>query len=136
MKRLDLDDSDRQVLNDILHSLGLRGRKTFTLDGLVTKWQNFVGRVERGYDDNLYEYTNDLSLRDLLDEIERGGTPAVAGLVADKIGASDARFREATSSRDTPLRRQPARITHRWWWSRVPRRLVGELADDLREHQT
>lgn len=136
MKRLELGVSDRRVLNDLLRALGSRGRKTFTLDGLINKWQNFVARVERGYDDNIYEYTNDLTVRDLLDEIERGSTPAVARSVAERTRAWDTRFREATSSRKAPLRRQPARTMGRWWWSRVPQRLVGELSTDLRDEKT
>ena len=38
-----------------------------SLGSLLRRWSEFVTQVERGYDDSIYEYTNDLSVRGRLD---------------------------------------------------------------------
>jgi hypothetical protein len=39
-----------------------------TVRQLLRRWASFVRQVETGYDDTIYDYTNDLSVRDLLEE--------------------------------------------------------------------
>lgn len=46
-----------------------RGRRTaFTVAERVNAWAAPVGVIERGYDDDVYEYTNDLHCRNWLHE--------------------------------------------------------------------
>lgn len=40
-----------------------------TLESLVADWGKFVTEVEDGYDLTIYDYSNDLSIRDLLEEL-------------------------------------------------------------------
>lgn len=36
---------------------------------VLDAWRSFVGLCERGYDDNIYEYENDLAIRDLIEKL-------------------------------------------------------------------
>jgi hypothetical protein len=98
-----------------------------SLGSLLHEWQRFVTAVERGYDDSIYEYTNDLSVRDRLERVVAGAGPGLRAQLERTLAADDARFEAATEEAPRPLGATYAT----WWWRRVPRRLVGELADDL-----
>ena len=98
-----------------------------TLGALLRGWADLVTRVERGYDDSIYEYTNDLSVRDRLERLVQGAGPGLRAKLEGALGEDDGRFEAATEDAARPLAaNDPA-----WWWRRVPRRRVGELAEDL-----
>jgi hypothetical protein len=97
-----------------------------SLGGLLRGWRDFVTQVERGYDDSIYEYTNDLSVRDRLEPLIQDA----ASTARAELEAVDRRFEAATEESTRPLGAFKD-ATPPWWWQRVPRRLVGELADDL-----
>ena len=97
-----------------------------SLDALLRGWSELVARVERGYDDSIYEYTNDLAVRDRLEAVLAGAGPELRAEVEARLAASDARFEAATEEGLRPLGDAPHP-----WWRRVPRRRVGELAEDL-----
>ena len=63
-----------------------------TLGALLRGWADLVTRVERGYDDSIYEYTNDLSVRDRLERLVqgagRGCAPSSRGRSARTTAAS------------------------------------------------
>ena len=117
---LDLDPEQREELTRLLGGA--------TLGSLLQDWQRFVTAVERGYDDSIYEYTNDLSVRDRLERVVAGASPGLRAQLEQALAADDA------ASRRPPRRpsARSARAYTTWWWRRVPRRRVGELADDLR----
>jgi hypothetical protein len=51
---------------------------------LVKQWAYFVHHVERGYDDCINEYLNDLSVRDLIeDHLEIGRPPHLLAAITD-----------------------------------------------------
>jgi hypothetical protein len=87
------------------------------VNALLRDWSALVTAVERGYDDSIYEYTNDLSVRDRL-----------AGIEGPELAELDRRFEAATEPAARPL---GERAVGWGWWRRVPRRRTGELADDL-----
>ena len=100
-----------------------------SLGALLQDWSRFVTEVERGYDDSIYEYTNDLSVRDRLERVIAGASPGLRGQLEGTLAADDKRFEAATEEAARPLS-----VTYTtWWWQRVPRRRVGELAQDLRD---
>ena len=99
-----------------------------SLGALLQDWSRFVTEVERGYDDSIYEYTNDLTIRDRLERVVAGASPGLRGRLQRALATDDSRFEAATEEAERPL---GATYTT-WWWRRVPRRLVGELAEDLR----
>jgi hypothetical protein len=120
-----------------LEQMRLRAKHSepWTLTGLIGAWRELVGQIERGYDDNVYEYRNDLSVRDLLaeliDEIPAG---SVRSWVTSEVEEIDASYRTATREVDEPIFGSD---DEPWWWRRVPKTLVGELrldlADDLNQ---
>ena len=62
--RLDLTPEEREELARGLAELAARTGREDSLNALLGRWSAFVTTVERGYDDSIYEYTNDLSVRD------------------------------------------------------------------------
>ena len=116
---LDLDPAQREELARLLGGA--------TLGSLLQEWGHFVTAVERGYDDSIYEYTNDLSVRDRLERIVTGASPGLRAQLEGALAADDGRFEAATEEAARPL----AATYTTWWWRRVPRRRAGELADDL-----
>ena len=116
---LDLDPEQREEL------AGLLGDGS--LGSLLQKWGRFVTAVERGYDDSIYEYTNDLSVRDRLERVVTGASPGLRAPLEGALAPDDGRFEAATEEAARPL----GTTYTTWWWRRVPRRRAGELADDL-----
>lgn len=104
-------------------------RRFWTLSGMVEAWHQLVAQIEEGYHDIIEEYWNDLSVRDLLDEllavIPEG---SVRSWVTQEIEQADQRYRDATREVDKPIFGSGEMA---WWWRRVPNVLVGELRDDL-----
>jgi hypothetical protein len=121
--RLDLTPEEREELAQLL--AGLDGRED-SLDAMLGRWRAFVTAVERGYDDSIYEYTNDLSVRDRLERVASGAGPALRAKLESALAEDDRRFEAATEEADRPLGASGGA-----WWRRVPRRRVGELAADL-----
>ena len=114
---LDLDPEQREELTRLLDGA--------TLGSLLQEWGRFVTAVERGYDDSIYEYTNDLSVRARLDRVIAGASAGLRAQLERALAEDDRRFTAATEEATKPLGEE-------WWWRRVPLRRVGELAQDLR----
>lgn len=124
-----MDDAEG-TLNDVLARLSERARRPIQLDDLVRRWDTFVGEVERGYAASIYDYTDDLSVRDLLAEILSAIPIASARALEDAVQKADATYRSATSICPRPLLPLPPGL-HSWWWFRIPVHLSGELRDDF-----
>jgi hypothetical protein len=67
-----LSEKDKSALGDILKYLSVRTHRSVSLQQLTADWDRFVSHVEEGYSDSIYEYTNDLSIRDLLEKLING----------------------------------------------------------------
>ena len=116
---LDLEPEQREELARLLAG--------DSLGALRNEWSRFVTAVERGYDDSIYEYTNDLSVRDRLERVITGASPGLRAQLERAVAEDDRRFTAATEEAARAL--GATRTT--WWWQRVPVRRAGELADDL-----
>lgn len=128
--RLDLTPDERTELAGLLAGLAERSGRADSLGAMLRDWSGFVTQVERGYDDSIYEYTNDLSVRDRLERIVAGAGPGLRAKLAAALAADDRRFDAATEEHTRPLG-EFGETTPPWWWRRAPRRRTGELADDL-----
>ena len=106
--RLDLDPEERDELARLLGE--------DSLGALLRRWSHFVTQVERGYDDSIYEYTNDLSVRDSPRRASIAG--AGPGLRAQLERARSPRTTAASRPR---RRRRRGRSAGRRWGHRVPR---------------
>jgi len=124
--RLDLTREEREELTHLLTELAARTGREDSLAAMLGRWSAFVSTVERGYDDSIYEYTNDLSVRDRLESVATGAGPALRAKLRGALAGDDRRFQAATQEAARPLGESGGA-----WWRRVPRRPVGELADDL-----
>ncbi len=112
--------------------LSERAGYSLTLSQLFQRWREFVTQVEQGYQDSIYEYTNDLSVRDLLEEILQEVPPSLREKLASWIRPWDARFDNATTRLERAIFSNLAPKPCAWWWFRMPKRLDKELESDLR----
>ncbi len=126
-----LSEEEVQSLAPVLAAIGARAKRLLTLEELLSGWREFVGQVQAGYMLTGYDYANDLSTRDLLEELLVAAREPLRTKLADEIIAPvDAQFRSATRVLTTPLRLGSPEQPH-WWWFRAPNDLTGELAADL-----
>ncbi|MET9181069.1 hypothetical protein ABZX88_23010 [Kitasatospora aureofaciens] len=59
-------EDNEAAVGERLHRRGWR--KAFTVEEMVAGWAWLVGQVERGYEDDVEEYVNELSCRNWLHE--------------------------------------------------------------------
>ena len=127
--RLDLTSQERGELARLLAELAERTGREDSLDAMRGRWSAFVSAVERGYEDSIYEYTNDLSVRDRLESVAGAAGAALRAKLHDALADDDRRFEAATEEAARPLGELADDAPS--WWRRMPRRRVGELAEDL-----
>lgn len=128
---LGLSANELEALDEVCERLSGRSKFRNTLTRLLMRWTEFVERTEAGYTDSFFDYTNDLTVRDLLDEVARAAPPVTRALLLDALLPWDERFERATQPVAKPLLDSSVERGDRW--RRVPRRLVEELNEDLRE---
>lgn len=92
--------------------------KSFTSADLLENWCKFVQEVETGYQLSFYDFTHDLSMRDLIEEIEEAVPVRLKREIEDVVRPWDERYFRATrpSRRSIEIDCDPARQ----WWFRVP----------------
>jgi hypothetical protein len=72
-------------------------RRPITLDYLYQRWSDFVREVECGYDATIYDYTNDLSVRDMFEAILSRVRVSTREKLITGLQPWDARFDQATT---------------------------------------
>ena len=119
---------DYQSIERAAHELRRRGwRLRFSPTSVVDAWRSVVESVEEGYTLTIDDLTNDLSIRDLAQEARPLVTLSVALWLDEDLRPLDERYERATR----PAARRLPGGTGQWWAARVPKRLVGELAEDI-----
>lgn len=119
-----------QEIDRLIRTMQGSGAGPTSLSEMLRGWESLVIAVERGYDDSIYEFTNDLSIRDLLAHLEQLAPAPLATKLEQVLTPLDVRFDAATKIAKRPLAPSSAAS---WWWARVPRLQVGELAADLQD---
>lgn len=122
---------DRARIRDLMAEMSEAAKRPISLEGLLERWTDFVGAIERGYRDSLDDYTNELSVRDLLARVTAVLSKAGHAHLLRTLGPLDDRFHAVTRPILRPLLPPLAGETLGPWWSRVPKVLVDELRDDL-----
>ena len=125
---------DYESIDRASRELHARGwRKAFTLNEMFAAWASLVAEVERGYDQMVYEYTNDMACRDWLALVWPRLTDRVRDARAEELEALDARFRAATVDDGGLAIGRFYRIENKdgWWWRRRPIKVAGTFAADL-----
>jgi hypothetical protein len=134
MKRGDLALSADEAasLQAVLGPLSARAKRPLTLGGLLSKWRDFVGAVERGYSDSIYDYTNELGVRTILDEIIHATPAGVGRKITEAVAPEDERFRAITRTVDRPLLGRGGETRDECWWLyRIPANPGPGLKQDL-----
>lgn len=118
------------LLDSISASFSKRAKHatTWNFNELMKEWFDFIAKVEKGYTMTIDDYTNDLTLRDLLDELLQQLPEGLKNKVSKLVEPSYARFKNATIILRKPLwsDKNPP-----WWKYRLPKKLVGELKEDV-----
>ena len=106
---------------------------------LLSHWKRFVREVAQGYEFSIYDFENDLSVRDKIETAKdslEDDRPSGASL-EKKISEIDDRYREISRPIDPPPWAYPSDNKEPgWWWFRIPQRLQGELSRDIERRQT
>ncbi len=129
LRQLSLEETD--VLNAILESLSEHAKHTLTLNQLLQRWRDFVVQVEQGYQDSIYEYTNDLSVRGLLEYILLKVSPPLHNELVELIRPWDERFLDTTQKVKQPVSLGRYHELPRPLRSRIPKKLNQELKEDF-----
>jgi hypothetical protein len=122
-----LGSDDYEAVQRASDELTRRGWRRYSLNDALGAWEHLVESVESGYTMTIDDYTNDLSIRQWPEEAREFLTPRVAAWMDERLAIPDARFRDATTEAS---RRLPT-VGDGWWVRRIPKVLVGELADDV-----
>ncbi|WHM28683.1 hypothetical protein OH540_01110 [Streptomyces sp. BPPL-273] len=119
-------------VGELLHRRGWR--TAFTVTGRVNAWASLVSVIERGYGDDIYDYTNDLYCRNWLHEAWLLLDEHIVQLWTPRIKALDAQYKAVTVHDDGQALDQFHRLPgpDLWWWRRHPRILTGDLGRSLR----
>lgn len=91
-----LTEEEAQAVQTALEAAAERSKQSVSLNGLLREWMNFVSRVETGYGDSVYEYTNDLSVRDVLGRLAATLPPSLQKRLLDALRTHDEKFERAT----------------------------------------
>jgi hypothetical protein len=129
--RIQLSRDEARVLDAILTSLSERAKYPLSLKYLLHKWEDFIAKVEKGYDGSIYEYTNDLSLRDVLEEILLKVPQSLHDKLLEGVHPWDDRFYGATRQVSRSLAPGVTKGVPPWWF-RIPNKLGQEMESDLR----
>ena len=104
------------------------------IESLVKKWAAFVHQVGRGYTATIYDYENDVTIRDKIDSLlMKHSSNSVIEFLQLRIEKLDDSFRRITIATENP----PWKVSKNkndpgWWWYRIPKKLVGDLEEDLK----
>jgi hypothetical protein len=102
-----------------------------SLNDFLDKWSKIVVSVERGYRGIVAEYQNDLSYRDMLEEVRRAAPDVIQEKLTAVLVPLDKRFCEATYEVSQPLFINKSKEDG-FWWFRVPRKL--QLSKGMEEY--
>lgn len=117
-------------MEPILAAMSQKAGHALTVPLLLEIWDNFVSDVDEGYNNSIYEYTNDLSVRDLLQTIIDNSPLALRDKLIAALQILDERFRKATKESNRSLLPDQEK-SQAWWWFRVPTKFGTELKNDL-----
>jgi len=89
-------DPGAGYVTSTLYRLSEHAGFPMTLESLLEHWEAFVRQVEGGYQDSIYEYTNDLAVRELLKMIETDAPLSLRSKLTAYLEPLDQRFSLAT----------------------------------------
>ena len=124
-----LSDSENIAVEKILAIKTKKAKHTITLSYLTNKWSRFVRNVEKEYQLSIDDYTNSLSVRNLIQEI-LDVCPENTNL-KEWVREWDNRFKATTEVVKEPLLPSLKKDKLGWWWFRIPKNPGNELKNWL-----
>lgn len=121
-----LNPEEARVLQDALGRTIPAGGRPTSLNDLFTRWRTLVNEIERGYKLTAYDYTNDLSARDRIEDVGMLLPSDLRAKVMSAIAPLDERFIAATEEAPHPLSNRP-----HMWWRRIPRARDPEFDETM-----
>ena len=100
-------DDELLSLGRLLTDMSARAHRPLALVQLIDEWAVFVSEVEGGYALTGYDYTNELSGRDLLEEVIRYARLPLREKVELALAPLDARLQAVTRELMEPIRLGP-----------------------------
>lgn len=125
-----LSPADTRHIRTLTRAYAVRFKVDNVLAKLIDDWNRFVAAVENGYTYSIFEYTNELGGRNIIEQILTQISPTGRVEIQRMVEPLDSRFMNATRMLQQPLRRMP-KGNPGWWYYRVPRILNDELSQDL-----
>jgi hypothetical protein len=130
---LTLTNEEQLELKEAIHQYALDSNNpSFSLGRSLNEWHSLVNSVNNGYPLGIYDYTNELTSRDILQRFLNSLSGGLREKVGQQIEVLDSTFRNCTE--ETKLVLAGTRKSNEdmdWWWRRVPSRLEGELKEDM-----
>jgi len=122
-------EDEAKALEDAMRDFRLEWgfARSFRFEDLLRRWARFVEQVENGYTLGLDDFTQELALRDSLDDVLKKLPPGYQSKVDAWLEPWTHRFRFATREIHQPL--LPIENAARFWWWRLPNLLQGELLE-------
>jgi hypothetical protein len=130
-RSLSADPESAAYLERALAKLSKTAGYRLTLGDLLDRWSCLVRAVEEGYGESIYEYANDVAVRNPLRGIEVHAPARVRTTLAASLVPLDDRFFAATDAVTDPITGTSPEPGEPWS-RRVPKRPAGDLLDDLR----
>ena len=130
MTNVSLSKEQAEEAENILAKIASDRRisKKLSLVGLLGKWRDLGSAIERGYEWTIDDYTNDLTTRNFIDAvIERASIPLKSD-VEQMLKPLDDDFISNTLPVVGTL---PGVGVDKKWWHRIPKKLVGDLKEDV-----
>jgi len=139
-----------EFIRDFLEVADEKGaRRTWSPAGYIDAWKAFVAACEEGYQWSIYEYENELGIRDVIDKVltapELTAYPELS-IFAEAIADTDERFAALLRSGHPSYQRPPSGGTvicpdaAARTWSQTPKRTTPSTSDrsspdELHEHE-
>ncbi len=127
--RLNISKEEYRAIEPILKEISSRVEREITLNELLNDWRYFVEEIARGYNDSLDDYTNDLSIRDLLEDIMRRIPRPLKDKINNVLNPIDKKFFIVTKEIEKSLL---YKVDAGSWWYRIPMNYSGEFEEDLK----
>jgi hypothetical protein len=125
-QEFDLTSEEYSALEPVLRKMSDNSKQDITLTKLFEDWTRFINMVEKGYVGSIYDYTNDLSTRNLIQTILSACTEKMYSKLITKLEPLDNHLKTVSKELKRPLL-----PNENWWWFRIPINLSDELKNDL-----
>ena len=131
---IELSNKEIERLDQIVRAYAERAKKVdadgVTFTNFLEKLERFNQEVEDGYSLTIDDYTNDLSQRDMFEEIKNQSQNDVRPKLIAFLQKWDERFIQNTREIDRPIIGDREDTKKGWWFYRIPQKLTSSLKSD------